>query len=170
MRRRWAARLRSALIVGALTVPVAGCALATNSLHPGRAKISTERVSSLGPILVDGRGRTLYLFVADLPNQSSCDGACAAIWPPATSAGPPTAAGAAQQSQITTIARPEGPRQLVYAGHPLYYYQADTGRGDIRGQALTQFGAEWYAVSPQGEQVESGTSTGQGSRTGDRGA
>ncbi|MFB4307340.1 hypothetical protein [Actinomadura sp. GTD37] len=159
MRRRWTAALRGALVAVAVTV-VAGCAMATNSLHPGRAEIRTERVPSLGQILVDGRGRTLYLFVADLPNQSSCSGACAAIWPPATSQGPPAAGGAAQRSQITTIARSEGPRQLVYAGHPLYYYQADTGRGDVRGQALTQFGAEWYAVSPQGQQVESGVSGG----------
>ena len=159
MRRPWTVRLRGAL----LAVPVlavAGCALATNSLHPGRAEVSTAQVSSLGQILVDGHGRTLYLFVADLPNQSSCSGACAAIWPPATTQGPPTASGSAQQSQLTTIARSSGPRQLVYGTHPLYYYQGDTGRGDIRGQALTQFGAEWYAVSPQGQQVESGGSRG----------
>ncbi|WP_242882142.1 COG4315 family predicted lipoprotein [Actinomadura litoris] len=153
--RRWGAPLVAVSVMAA-----AGCAMATNSLHPGRARIGTERVSSLGRILVDGKGRTLYLFVADLPNQSSCDGACAAIWPPATSQGPAIAGGDVQRSQITTIARSEGPRQLVYAGHPLYYYQADTGRGDIRGQALTQFGAEWYAVSPQGEQVQGGVGRG----------
>jgi len=159
MRCRWTDRLRAAF-VAIPVVAVAGCAMATNTLHPGRAVIRTAQVPPLGQILVDGRGRTLYLFVADLPNQSSCDGACAAIWPPATTQGPPRAGGGAQQSQITTIARSEGPRQLVYAGHPLYYYQADTGRGDIRGQALTQFGAEWYVVSPRGQQVQDGVSSG----------
>ncbi len=159
MPRRCMGRLRGSPVAILVTV-AAGCAMATNSLHPGQAEIRTEQVRSLGQILVDGRGRTLYLFVADLPNQSNCNGACAAIWPPATTQGPPTAGGAAQRSQITTIARSQGPRQLVYAGHPLYYYQADTGRGDTLGQALTQFGAEWYAVSPQGQQVESGVSGG----------
>ncbi|MFA1541773.1 COG4315 family predicted lipoprotein [Actinomadura monticuli] len=159
MRGRRTVRLRAAFFAIPV-MAVAGCAMATNTLHPGRAVIRTAQVPPLGQILVDGRGRTLYLFVADLPDQSSCDGACAAIWPPATTQGPPRAGGGAQQSQITTIARPQGPRQLVYAGHPLYYYQADTGRGDIRGQALSQFGAEWYAVSPQGRQVQDGVSGG----------
>ncbi|WP_329521007.1 COG4315 family predicted lipoprotein [Spirillospora sp. NBC_01491] len=132
---------------------VAGCATATNSQNPGRMQIRSDQAPPLGQVLVNETGRTLYLFVADPPNQSTCSGACASIWPPATTQGPPRAAGGAQTAEITTIARSDGPRQLVYAGHPLYYYQADTGRGDTRGQGLTQFGAGWYAISPQGQQV-----------------
>ncbi|SNR49020.1 Predicted lipoprotein with conserved Yx(FWY)xxD motif [Actinomadura mexicana] len=163
MRRRTArsrGRLLAAPIAALAALALAGCATATNSQNPGRMQIGSDQAPHLGQILVDRTGRTLYLFVADPPNQSTCSGACASIWPPATTRGSPSTAGAARQSEITSITRSDGPPQIVYAGHPLYYYQADTGRGDIHGQALTQFGAEWYAVSPQGQQIQSGTSTG----------
>ncbi|MEU4824415.1 hypothetical protein AB0H37_21330 [Actinomadura sp. NPDC023710] len=161
MRRPRTARFGGRLLAASLAATaLAGCTTATNSQNPGRTQISSAQVPHLGQILVNGTGRTLYLFVADPPNQSTCSGACASIWPPATTQGAPTTAGSAQQSQIASISRSDGPPQIVYGGHPLYYYQADTGRGDTHGQALTQFGAEWYAVSPQGQQVQSGTSAG----------
>lgn len=161
MRRLRTARFRERLVGAPLVVlTVAGCATATNSQNPGWMQIRSAQAPHLGQIVVNRTGRTLYLFVADPPNQSTCSGACASIWPPVTTQGAPTTAGLAQAAEITTIARSDGPRQIVYAGHPLYYYQADTEAGDTRGQALTQFGAEWYAVSPQGQQVEGGTSAG----------
>ncbi|WP_211245586.1 COG4315 family predicted lipoprotein [Actinomadura oligospora] len=139
----------------------AACSFATNSRHPGHQRLSTAAVPPLGRIIVDDKGRTLYLFVADPPNRSSCFGACASIWPPATTQGRPGASGGAQAGLLTTIARPDGPRQLVYAGHPLYYYQADTGRGDTHGQGITQFGAPWFAVSPQGQIQATGSAHGR---------
>lgn len=138
----------------------AGCSFATNSQHPGRLQISSSDVPRLGRILVDGRGRTLYLFVADPPNRSTCFGACASIWPPVTTQGRPTVAGGAQAGMVTTLARPDGPSQIVYAGHPLYYYQADTGRGDTYGQGITQFGSLWFAVTPQGQIQTTGSAHG----------
>ena len=50
--------------------------------------------------------------------------------------------------------RRDGGTQVAFNGHALYYYQADTERGDAYGEGLDQFGSEWYAVSPAGEQVE----------------
>lgn len=165
MRRPRPSRLPGVLSgILAVVLPVTGCATATNSLHPGRTQIRSAR-SPLGEILVNGGGRTLYLFVADPPDLSACSGACASIWPPATTQGPPSTAGTAQGDQISTIARSSGPRQLVYAGHPLYYYQGDTGSGETHGQGLTQFGAEWYAVSPQGQQVQTKAGSDGGSRS-----
>ena len=39
--------------------------------------------SSLGTILVDAQGKTLYYFGKDIPasSASSCSGQCAVIWP-----------------------------------------------------------------------------------------
>jgi predicted lipoprotein with Yx(FWY)xxD motif len=142
----------------------AGCAFATYSQDPGRMRITSAALPKLGRIVVDDRGRTLYMFASDPPNRSGCFGACASIWPPATTSGRPEAAGGTRAGLLTTIARPDGPRQLVYAGHPLYYYQADTGRGDAHGQAITQFGAPWFAVTPGGQvQITTGSAHG-GSR------
>lgn len=128
-----------------------GCATATNSLHPGRETIKAARISAAGPALVDEQGRTLYLFLRDSRNDSSCYGACAAVWPPVLTAGKPQAEGAVAAGKLSTYKRDDGGTQVTYNGHPLYYYQADTGPGDSYGQAVNQFGAEWYAISPQGE-------------------
>ena len=37
---------------------------------------------ALGPILVDARGFTLYVFDRDTPGTSACVDACAQTWPP----------------------------------------------------------------------------------------
>ncbi len=139
--------------VAALALLSAGCAEATNSLNPGRETIRAGHSSDLGSILVDDESRTVYLFVADPPNQSACYGACASIWPPVTTAGMPKPEGI-DPSKLTTIHRSDGSTQVAYGGHPLYYYQADTSRGDADGEGLSQFGAEWYAISTAGKQVE----------------
>lgn len=149
----------SAAVLG--IVLTAGCAFATNSRNPGRQQISSAAVPGIGRIVVDDRGRTLYLFAVDPPNRSTCFGACASVWPPATTQGRPGAAGGARAGMLTTIARSDGPRQLVYAGHPLYYYQADTGRGAAHGQGITQFGAPWFAVTPLGQIETTGIAHGR---------
>ncbi|GAA2262847.1 hypothetical protein GCM10010402_17990 [Actinomadura luteofluorescens] len=151
-------RWRAAIAVAGLLA--AGCTFATNSQHPGRLQLSTADLPNLGRVLVNGKGRTLYLFIADPPNASTCFGACASIWPPVTTQGRPTVADGAQAGMVTMLARPDGPSQIVYAGHPLYYYQGDTGRGDTYGQGITQFGALWFAVSPQGQIQTTGSAHG----------
>lgn len=143
-------------LTGLLTLALlaAGCDAATNSLNPGREKVTVARNDKLGKILVDDEGRTVYLFVSDPPNRSSCYDACASIWPPVTTAGMPRAEGGAAAGKLSTFHRHDGGTQVAYAGHPLYYYQADTEAGDAYGENLDQFGAEWYALSPAGQQVE----------------
>src|SRR2546427_10940284 len=43
----------------------------------------------LGQTLVDGSGRTLYLFEADTATTSTCYGVCTSAWPPATAGAVP---------------------------------------------------------------------------------
>jgi predicted lipoprotein with Yx(FWY)xxD motif len=129
---------------------LAGCAAATNSLHPGRQVLSAAGNPELGPILVDEHGRTLYQFAADPPGRSTCYGACASIWPPATTEGPPRAGSGVAPGALATLTRRDGRAQLAYNDQPLYYYQADTAPGDASGQGLTQFGAGWYVVFTSG--------------------
>lgn len=131
-----------------------GCATATNSLHPERETVKSANVPSVGRALVDDKGKTLYLFLGDSRNDSSCYGACASVWPPVLTAGRPTAEGGSMAGKLSTYRRDDGGTQVTYEGHPLYYYQADTGAGDAYGQGVNQFGAEWYAISPAGKVVE----------------
>ena len=126
--------------------------------------VITTKTSSGGSFLANGAGRAVYLFLADSAGKSACDGACAAAWPPVIAAGQPTAAGGAQSSDLSTIARSDGTKQVTYDGHPLYYFEGDTGPGTDRGQGLDAFGAKWWLVAPSGSSITTAVSiSGSGS-------
>jgi predicted lipoprotein with Yx(FWY)xxD motif len=90
--------------------------------------------TTVGKVLVDQTGMTLYMFTKDTQGQpSTCVDKCLAAWP-AFSATSPTAGTGVDASKLTTIARPDGTPQVAYAGWPLYYYAEDSKPGDITGQ------------------------------------
>jgi predicted lipoprotein with Yx(FWY)xxD motif len=114
------------------------------------------RSTALGQILVDGRGRSLYLFEADKAGMSSCYGDCASVWPPLLTSGAPVAGSGLNQSLLGTTTRKDGSIEVVYNGHPLYYFVSDKQAGDTTGQAITSFGADWFVLSAAGSQVGKG--------------
>ena len=109
--------------------------------------------TSLGMILVDGSGRTLYLFEKDQSDQSACAGACAAAWPVDQTSGTPKAASGVKASMLGTIKRSDNTTQVTYNQHPLYYFQGDSGAGQQNGQGVDAFGAKWFVVNPAGGAV-----------------
>lgn len=104
--------------------------------------------SSLGTILVDGSGRTLYLFTKDSPNTSTCTGGCLAAWPPLL--GTATAGTGVDSSLLGTLTRPDGKMQVSYKGMPLYYWAQDSAAGQTNGQGVQ---GVWWVVSPQGTPI-----------------
>jgi predicted lipoprotein with Yx(FWY)xxD motif len=110
--------------------------------------------SKLGKMLVDGKGRTLYLFLADTGTSSTCSSACAAAWPPLITKQKPVAGSGVTASLLGTTKRSDGTLEVTYGGHPLYYYAGDSGSGQTTGQALTQFGAPWYVVASSGKAIK----------------
>jgi predicted lipoprotein with Yx(FWY)xxD motif len=161
--------LASAAVIPLVALAVAACGgggtatasppPSTSASTPAPKPASTHPVrvaaSSLGKILVNANGRTLYLFKADSATKSACMGACATAWPPLLVTGKPTAGTGLTASELGTIARPGGQRQVSYNGHPLYLFIKDQKRGQTNGQGVTAFGAAWFAVSPAGNQVSS---------------
>jgi len=113
--------------------------------------------SSLGKIIVDSRGRTLYLFEKDTRGHSACSGTCAMYWPPLITRGKPIAGHGLKKSLLGTIRRANGARQVTYAGHPLYRYVLDTKAGQTTGEGLQDFGAGWDALSAAGKKIEGGS-------------
>lgn len=122
---------------------------------PPAAAVATVATGStrLGRVLVDGTGRTLYLFEADPAGASACTGSCASAWPPLTTSGPAQATGGASASLLGTVRRADGTSQVTYAHHPLYAYAGDTAPGDTAGQGLDQFGAPWFVLDGQGARI-----------------
>jgi predicted lipoprotein with Yx(FWY)xxD motif len=130
-----------------------GAAPATSSGSAPAATVDL-RGSKLGQTLVDGRGRTLYLFEADTAGKSNCSGACASAWPPYVSNGAPQAGTGVTGALLGTSVRGDGGAQVTYDGHPLYYYAGDSRPGDAAGQGLNQFGAKWHVVAPSGNKID----------------
>jgi predicted lipoprotein with Yx(FWY)xxD motif len=127
--------------------PAAGDAAQANG------PVVSTAASSLGRILVDSRGHTLYLFGKDRNDRSACAGMCASFWPPMIASGKPRAAGGAKTSLIGTTKRADGRLQVTYNRHPLYRFVKDTKKGQTNGEGVDAFGAHWYAVSPAGAKV-----------------
>jgi predicted lipoprotein with Yx(FWY)xxD motif len=138
------------------TAPKPSSSPATGNSASG-APLDVVADPKLGKIVVDGKGRTLYDFVIDKGTTSVCYGACASLWPPYTTKGAPKAGAGVSASLIGTTKRRDGSTEVTYGGHPLYYYAPDTQRGQTTGQALNQFGAPWYVLSPAGREIHAGT-------------
>jgi predicted lipoprotein with Yx(FWY)xxD motif len=134
------------------------------SADPSSATVDLAS-STLGTILVNSQGRTLYLFKADTGTKSACTGACAAAWPPLVSTGKPRAGNGVQQSLLGTSKRADGTEQVSYDGHPLYLFTGDTASGQTNGQGSTGFGALWFVLSPAGSQITASSSSSGGRST-----
>lgn len=170
---RWA--MVGPLAAAAVALVAAGCASASGS-SPGRSAAPSAAKAapppsasaptaagavmaghtSLGTVLTDRRGITVYLFEKDAGTVSSCYGACASAWPPVTAAaGQLTVGAGANQTLLGTTTRTGGKTQLTYAGHPLYYFVGDSKPGDTTGQGLQNFGGGWDVLTPAGQKVDS---------------
>jgi predicted lipoprotein with Yx(FWY)xxD motif len=129
----------------------------------GKAATIGEASTSLGNVLVDSQGRTIYLFQKDSGTKSACSGACAVAWPPVRTSGKPTVGSGLTASKVGTTPRSDGKPQVTYNGHPLYLFQNDQNAGDDNGQGVNAFGAAWYVMSPAGDAI---TTSGSSSNAG----
>jgi predicted lipoprotein with Yx(FWY)xxD motif len=161
-RRKPVAFLATLIALPLTVVALAGCGgggnkASTTPVAPKTANGAPATVGvanvGLGKILVNSRGRTLYLFQKDSGTTSACSGACAVNWPPLRATGKPTLGSGADSSLVGTTTRSDGRPQVTYNGHPLYLFSGDAQAGDTNGEGANAFGGLWYAVSPAGNQV-----------------
>jgi predicted lipoprotein with Yx(FWY)xxD motif len=131
---------------------------ATSSSAP--VSVSVATVGSLGGVLVDSNGYTLYLFQPDKQGAPTCTGTCAQSWPPLQAgSATPTAGAGAQAAMVGTVASGSG-HQVTYNRWPLYTFTGDSGPGQATGEGLTAFGGSWWAVGADGVAVHpSGSSS-----------
>ena len=134
------------LVVGALVAAtglVAGCGgsygsspAKTGGTHQtmhASGRFTTASVSGMGNVLVDGKGRTVYVLTKNGKTNVPCTVAsgCTAVWPPVSG---------------------------TFKGWRLYEYTGDSGRGQANGEGITSFGGTWYVLSPSGKPVKSSSS------------
>ncbi len=118
----------------------------------GEAQVNTAD-TSLGTVLVDGQGLTLYMLTSDTSDQPACVDACLTAWPPLVTSGQATAGSGAQASLLGSLTRADGSVQVTYNGHLVYTFKGDHAAGDVAGQGKTGFGGTWYVLSPDGNPV-----------------
>lgn len=113
-------------------------------------KLATADVGDLGKIVVDGNGRTVYVFDKDTSGKSNCEGDCLAKWPVVPAGeGTPQVEGIAA-SLVGTVTRSDGSKQLSIDGLPIYLFASDTKSGEAKGQAV---GGVWWVVGPDGKKI-----------------
>jgi predicted lipoprotein with Yx(FWY)xxD motif len=142
------------------TPPTSTTSGSGSSTTAGSAAGSTElkvTSSSLGEIVVDGEGRTLYAFTADSGTTTACTGGCATAWPALVA---PVTAGSGVTGTVATAAQADGAEQIALNGHLLYYYAADAAPGSTSGQGVA---GKWFVVDGAGNPI---TKTASGSSSG----
>ncbi len=117
------------------------------------AVVKVMSTPDLGKVIVEENGMTLYDFHKDKGTTSACYGECAVAWPPLLTTGEPKATGGAKQSLLGTSKRKDGTLQVTYKGHPVYGFVEDKKPGETNGNDFKGFGAQWYALEPNGEEA-----------------
>jgi len=133
----------------------------TTSAAPGAAATDLSVApSSLGQIVVDGKGMTVYYYGKDTKGEtaSACTGQCLTQWPPVTASGTPSVTGVT--GDVGTIDGANGTKQVTIDGLPIYTFAGDSAAGDVKGQLVAN---AWWAVAPDGSKI---TTAASGAATG----
>ena len=160
-------RIAAGLAVAALAVALTGCTTPAADEPPADTGTSTETEteteapeeassavlttadSSLGEIVVDGEGMTVYMYDNDTQGAdvSVCEGECATNWPAVTTdSDSPDVEGVT--GEVGTIEGVDGSTQVTLNGWPLYYFIGDEAAGDTNGQGVNEV---WWVLTPDGE-------------------
>ncbi|MFG2296080.1 SCO0930 family lipoprotein [Streptomyces sp. NPDC048603] len=120
----------------------------------GAGRLAVREVAGVGTVVTDSKGATLYRFDKDTakPPKSSCEGDCAAAWPPVP-ADDAAATSGIEADLLGAVARADGTRQLTLGGWPVYRYAKDTAPGEAKGEGV---GGTWHALAPDGKKAIDG--------------
>ncbi|MGH3801234.1 MAG: hypothetical protein ACRDTD_14075 [Pseudonocardiaceae bacterium] len=124
----------------------------------GGVQLAVAQVGNLGEVVTDQNGLTLYRFDKDKakPSVSSCNDACAQMWPPALGDPASVQLQDVDPALVGAVTRDDGTKQLTLSGWPLYTYAKDTAAGQAKGQGV---GKTWFAVTPQGKKAQAVSSS-----------
>jgi len=130
--------------------PATSAAPTPTTAAPASAKTTVSiGTTTLGQVLVNGAGKTAYIYDKDSVGTTKCTDACATVWPPLAVTGTATYGTGLAASMFSTITRPDGTKQLTVNGAPLYTYSGDTKTGDTTGQGLGDF----YVAGSNGKMI-----------------
>lgn len=152
---------------GSSVKPATSTASSGTPSSPG-AKFSTARVSGVGTVVVDGRGRTVYILTSGGHTNVPCTAAsgCTKLWPTLPLSGGMTTASAGTGIKASLLGTKtlNGKTYPTYNGWLMYEYSGDSGPGHANGERIKSYGGTWYALKASGKPVtsKSGGSSGGG--------
>jgi predicted lipoprotein with Yx(FWY)xxD motif len=168
---RYQVRLLAVALLAVLGLVAAGCGGSSASSAPkggvagaqhstSSVAVKTRKIRGLGVVLVNTKGRTLYVFMKDQHRHVTCTGSCASFWPPLkwNSSAKPKAGGAAKSALLGSDKNPAGGKVVTYNHWPLYTYAGDSAAGQAKGWNLNLNGGKWYVISASGNVVKRKTS------------
>ena len=143
----------------ASSAPAASARASSSAASPAASAAGDLAVAdtSLGKILVDSKGLTVYYFTKDKAGsgKSVCSGDCLVAWPSVT-ASSDSPSGAGITAKVGAITRDDGTKQVTVDGLPVYLFQKDKAPGDVTGQGV---GKVWYVVAPDGKMITTAPSS-----------
>jgi predicted lipoprotein with Yx(FWY)xxD motif len=136
--------------------------------NPG-TKFSVASVSGVGSVVVDGKGRTVYILTSGSTKNVPCteDNGCTELWPELPLPDGVSAAKAGtgiKASLLGTKKSSDGETYPTYNGWLMYEYTGDSGHGQAKGQGIKSFGGTWYVVNASGNPVTSSSGGSSGGR------
>ncbi len=157
------------LVAGSLAACGSSSSATSGKSHPSRSsggssspstKFGTATIAGLGTVVVDGNGKTVYMFTADGHTNAPCSDSsgCTKVWPdlPLPDDVKTATAGAGlNPSLLGTKKLSDGETYPTYHGWLMYEYAADSGPGQATGQGIKSFGGTWYVLSPAGTPITS---------------
>lgn len=148
---RFAIVCAAAIALSAFAAAGAPAFAGVPSASAPKITLKTKKVSGVGTVLVDPKGRTLYTLTAS-GQAVACTGGCTAIWPPLTTPAGSTVKG--PKGVVVGVA-PDG-LQVTAGGLPLYRFSGDTKAGQANGEGIASFGGVWHAVKTAGASSSTG--------------
>jgi predicted lipoprotein with Yx(FWY)xxD motif len=132
------------MVVLSLVLTV-GAYATTAFAAPPAVMLQSNQNSSLGNILTDDKGMTLYTFAKDAAGQSNCSGGCAQMWPALTVDDKSAQVSLPQgfMGKIGIIDRADGKIQVTLNDMPLYHFAKDAKAGDANGNGI---GGVWSVI------------------------
>src|SRR5258706_5667593 len=139
--------LTIACLIGGM-LHLTGCK--KDDVVPAPTGINLTSNSTLGSILTDNKGQTLYFFSQDANGQSSCTSGCTSTWPVFHTAGTPVLGTGLADADFGELTRADGTRQTTFKGWPLYYFAPNNdGKLEKLGEANGDgVASEWFVARP----------------------
>lgn len=132
--RRSAYAVAAAATLGAV-LAACGSSSSSGASAPSTGATGTgglqTRTTSIGTVLVNSAGRTLYELEGNTAAHQTCTGGCLAIWPPVRVNG----------------------QQMVVNGHPAFTFVQDASAGQTRGQGAQDEWGHWFALDANGNPI-----------------